>query len=293
MVTEENFEYFYLTEYESVQAMIDSFVELLLEPRFHGFICYAHNFSKFDGPIVLGHLSANKDITLKPIYSGNKLYELVIRKGARRVKLRDSLNLAAGSLASLAKSFNVPTKKGEFPHEFSSPETLNYKGVSPCGLIEDWCFKSELLSYLRADVDALYEVMIELIQKLGKELNHDITQHLTASSVALGVFRSKFMDCKKIPLIKGNCASAVRKAYRGGVVEVYKPRIGQGYYYDINSLYPSAMLGDMPVGVPRFVINPQLGGFFGFIEAKITCPAMLVPFLPTTVDGVMIIGTGT
>jgi hypothetical protein len=273
--------------------MIDEFVEFLLQPKFHGFICYAHNFSKFDGPIILGHLSANKNITLKTTYSGNKLYELVIRKKSVRVSLRDSLNLAAGSLASLAKSFNVSTKKGFFPHEFSSPETLNYQGVSPCGSIESWCFKTELLSYLRADVDALYEVMIELIQKLGAELDHDITRHLTASSVALGVFRSQFMDCKKIPLIKGNCARAVRKAYRGGVVEVYKPRIERGYYYDINSLYPSAMLSDMPVGVPRYVINPQLGNFFGFVEARITCPDMLVPFLPTTVDGVMICGTGS
>ena len=30
----------------------------------------------------------------------------------------------------------------------------------------------------------------------------------------------------------------LREAYYGGVVDVYSPLIEDGYYYDVNSLYP-------------------------------------------------------
>jgi hypothetical protein len=37
-------------------------------------------------------------------------------------------------------------------------------------------------------------------------------------------------------------------------VDVYRPHLqGGGYYYDVNSLYPTAMLQAMPVGTPNLV----------------------------------------
>lgn len=45
-----------------------------------------------------------------------------------------------------------------------------------------------------------------------------------------------------------------RAAYHGGIVDVYTPHLqGGGYYYDVNSLYPTAMLQAMPVGTPNLV----------------------------------------
>jgi hypothetical protein len=35
-----------------------------------------------------------------------------------------------------------------------------------------------------------------------------------------------------------------REAYMGAIVDVYRPVIENGYYYDVNSLYPSAMMED-------------------------------------------------
>ena len=60
-----------------------------------------------------------------------------------------------------------------------------------------------------------------------------------------------------------------RGAYLGGIVDVYRPHlIGQGYYYDVNSLYPTAMCKPIPVGAPTpTLLTPKEfkgGSFFGY-----------------------------
>jgi len=38
----------------------------------------------------------------------------------------------------------------------------------------------------------------------------------------------------------------IKQAYYGGITEVYKPYGRDLFYYDVNSLYPSVALKDMP-----------------------------------------------
>lgn len=69
----------------------------------------------------------------------------------------------------------------------------------------------------------------------------------------------------------------IRESYLGGIVDVYKPHLqGEGYYYDVNSLYPTAMSKSMPVGEPKLesltIEEFQEGFFFGFIEATVRAP---------------------
>lgn len=46
----------------------------------------------------------------------------------------------------------------------------------------------------------------------------------------------------------------LRESYLGGIVDVYTPHlIGKGYYYDVNSLYPTAMIKTMPLGPPEII----------------------------------------
>jgi hypothetical protein len=46
----------------------------------------------------------------------------------------------------------------------------------------------------------------------------------------------------------------LRQSYCGGIVDVYKFHLqGRGYYYDVNSLYPTAMCKPMPVGNPILI----------------------------------------
>jgi len=65
-------------------------------------------------------------------------------------------------------------------------------------------------------------------------------------------------------------------------VDVYRPHLkGEGFYYDVNSLYPTAMCRPMPVGIPSLVtltVQQFLeGDFFGFVEATVQAPPLDTP----------------
>lgn len=66
-------------------------------------------------------------------------------------------------------------------------------------------------------------------------------------------------------MIKGGLEAKIRSSYFGGNVEVYINKISEGYYYDMNSQYPKAMLFDMPIGDPILSLETNLNKIFGFI----------------------------
>jgi len=74
----------------------------------------------------------------------------------------------------------------------------------------------------------------------------------------------------QIKMIKGQVEKDIRSAYHGGVINVYNNQeIKNAYYYDINSQYPNAMLGDIPLGNPVFSTDKNLDNIFGFVYGKI------------------------
>lgn len=94
-------------------------------------------------------------------------------------------------------------------------------------------------------------------------------------------------------------AAFIRRGYYGGHTDVYKP-YGKGlFYYDVNSLYPYAMLKPMPGGKPVWrgkLKGCDLEQLFGFVSAKVTCPESLkVPLLPykDPKTGTLLFPTGT
>jgi DNA polymerase elongation subunit (family B) len=91
----------------------------------------------------------------------------------------------------------------------------------------------------------------------------------------------------------------IRGGYCGGIVDVYRPHLeGVGYYYDVNSLYPTAMCKTMPVGLPTLTeLAPKdflKGDFFGFLEAKVKAPVNeYIGLLPIKYKGRLICPGGT
>ena len=87
-----------------------------------------------------------------------------------------------------------------------------------------------------------------------------------------------------IRMTKGVLARNLRAAYYGGIVSVFKKFGKKLFGLDVNSLYPFAMLGDMPVGTPKFVVNPtesEFNSHLGFFYAEIECPEdVKYPTLP-------------
>lgn len=88
------------------------------------------------------------------------------------------------------------------------------------------------------------------------------------------------------------CEWKIREAYYGGRTEVFIPVAGNAYHYDVNSLYPAAMIdNDFPVGFPEYIDNKRVAGIkwqawlrdregLGFIKADVFIPTQTIPPLP-------------
>lgn len=68
----------------------------------------------------------------------------------------------------------------------------------------------------------------------------------------------------------------IKNSYYGGRTEIFKPHITNAFYYDVNSLYPSACLSPMPGLDASYVeylnISPNISDLFGFFYVRVTAP---------------------
>jgi DNA polymerase type B, organellar and viral len=238
---------------------------------------YFHNFSRFDGILLLKHLACHhKSYKLKPLMRNHRLYELAVYSGNKMLFcFRDSLNLLPGKLSDLAYNLCPGLgPKGSIP----------YDEVTQLNLVS---MKKSLLDYMKQDILLLGGVMQKAQEIYWKLYKVDIESKVTLSSLALSIFRMKYYDASNWPIHipNKNEDCFIRRAYYGGHTDTYKPYGEDLYYYDVNSLYPFVMKDfPMPGGVPIWHGNLEgkdLDSIFGFIEAYVECPKTIKkPFLP-------------
>jgi hypothetical protein len=138
------------------------------------------------------------------------------------------------------------------------------------------------------DVIALYQVIEKFSLFIFNNFRLNIIKYPTLPSLALAIYRSKFLNDYKIPLIGEKIYNDIKKGYTGGAVDVYKPYGKNIYRYDVNSLYPSVMRNyPMPVGNPVYFegdITHFVNKPFGIFEVEVTSPLNLnIPILQTRV----------
>lgn len=269
-------------------------VNLLLIKENHRHVVWAHNGGKFDTLFLLNTLvslgyadnDGIKIIRSNGCFISIKIFYVV--EGRKYwIELRDSYKLIPASLAALSKEFKVH-QKGEL--DFKTINEDNYK--------EKW---NEISTYLLSDLRSLSEVLLAFQTKLFDFVGVDPLKLLSASQIAFKTFRSRYyeFDFKtRMPITIPNydIDSFFRKAYYGGHVDVYKPHVKYGYYYDINSLYPYAMVQDIPVGDMKYEENlskRSIDELFGFFRAEIEIKESLhIPFLPVKTDAGLIFPVG-
>jgi hypothetical protein len=141
-------------------------------------ICIAHNGSGYDTRLIFEEIVKQQyPYTMEPISRGTKFMQLKVGK---KTVFKDSLLFLPSSLANLAKSFDLPMRKGIFPHLFNSVENYDYEGPLPPKSMFDlsfyaksqkdidtfntwyeersktpWVFQDELVNYCRDDVAIL------------------------------------------------------------------------------------------------------------------------------------------
>jgi hypothetical protein len=295
---------YYLTDFKSPYAMLlRAFTDLLdFNPKAK---VYIHNFSKFDYMFIIKVLFEN--FIVIPNFKDNKVISLIYKhkdNEETKIEIFDSYLILPSSLRTLASKYKVADLKGFFPYTFVNESNLDYIGITPNislfngisveeyeGLVSySWDLKAELIRYLEMDLKALYQVIVRFSEDIFNTEKIDITKLSTISSIAFKIFRANYLENSKLPIIKGNAHNDMRNAYYGGVVEVFKNEGTDLKYYDVTSLYPFAMLNDMPTGNMLFSTDSNINNYFGIVYVTVDTtglnPKYLnYPLLPHRMDG--------
>ena len=313
---------FYLSDYENSDSLLKAALKSIMIKKYNGWKLYFHNFSYFDA-VFLMKIISELSTDVKPIIRDNRIIQLIMKydnneKNKGTITFVDSYNLLPSSLDALAKNFKVENKSF-FPFAFVNDPSVsldyignvpdlkyfintkhkkdpkkylelenNYNKYKNSFPNKEWDLKKELIKYCEQDVRTLHQVISNSAKEIFNMFKLDETKFCTLPSLAFGVYRSKYLEKNEIPLIKGKIYNDIRESYLGGLVDVYKPSAKNVNAYDVNSLYPYAMLTcPMPVGQPiyfegdphNFSDDP-----FGFFYVSVTSPKDLnIPILPTRV----------
>ena len=157
------------------------------------------------------------------------------------VELICNTNFYKQSLASLGASFDAPKTVMPIEADYDSRDA----------------YVTDLLEYCYNDVEVLrkaYFFLFEFAQEIG-----GVTPSVTIAMTANRVYRNQFLPDAQIQGSLGipYISDVEREAYRGGRTDAFysgNPNT-KIYKYDVNSLYPFAMLGDIPVRYVQAVTN--------------------------------------
>jgi len=148
----------------------------------------------------------------------------------------------------LCKNLNIPGKTFSYKDEFHK-----------ISLFEKSLLLEEFKKYSLQDSNCLYECIYKLQEMYLTEYNVDITTILSTSTLSIKIFIHKFLKLN-IPILKRIDDTFIRKSYFGGATYSYQLKTNL-YYYDVNSLYPFAMLKPMPFELLRKIIFKNNSGF--------------------------------
>jgi DNA polymerase type B, organellar and viral len=271
---------FYLPDYSSISEMIYKALSILLDPKYNNHKVYVHNLSNFDGIFLMKYLVNltydNVPILIKPTLKNSKMINIDLKFGKFKISFRDSLLILLGSLKNLSIAFGVESKG-----------TFNYKSVDNLNVTElnEYALRNELIIYASLDCKILYEILIKFNELIFNRWNLNINNYPTLPSLAMGLFRSKFLNKDQVCVIKGKSFNDIKESYTGGSVDMIVAHGYNIYHYDVNSLYPYVMKNNnMPINNMKFFegdINIlKSDKVFGFFFVEIETPRNLnIPIL--------------
>lgn len=221
----------------------DTFLGECLKRKYIGCYHYAHFGGKFDFLFLLDALKSY-ELEYDIIDVNGKILEINIildKYKGKHIKFRDSFAIMPKSLKDITTSFNVAhiKKHQEFKTAYSEMSDEQ---------------KEEFKEYLEYDTKGLYEAIDHFEDII---IEHGGNLQLTIAATSLKIFKNKYLktilnslDVIKTDIGELDVEKLIREYYFGGRNEIFKRYINFGYYYDVNSLYPFAMLQKMPISAP-------------------------------------------
>lgn len=247
-------------------------------------LVYFHNLN-FDGSFVLKFLlKTNLLQTWCKNYYGIEDLEVRIRRRDNKLLFIDlcysytsteTNKIKVVTIMKFVDSYKMlPFSLEKLGHSFLNRGKLQFDH-SIVNL--DWLKSNEnrnlCMKYLKSDVYLLKEIVEKSRTLFFQECGVDVCRHITIAGLTLDTFRTKFLrseiDLYKhlgvkeellIPL-RGGASTFIREAYMGGRSEIFRPFFRKTdnndylYVYDVNSLYPSVMVTDLPIGKPTRELN--------------------------------------
>ena len=201
----------------------------------------------------------------------------IIKYKNKTISFIDSYKIINISLANASSIYNISHIKLDIDHSQFILENIH-----------KYDFKTELLTYLKNDVIGLYQILVIFLNKAYDQWG--VHNFFTVSGLALKVFLNHYLKFYLENTMKwdNDQIEGLKEGYIGGRTEIFKPFLKSGYYYDVNSLYPTVMKNyDYPIGKGIFVPGPaiNLDFFFGFIYCEIeSSPSIFIPVLPIKIE---------
>lgn len=210
--------------------------ETLLSQRFKGKIIFAHN-ALYDLSTMFGNVITELDN--KAIFNSGKF----ILAKYNGITFADSLNILPAKLSTIGDLLGMP--KGETPEKFVN----NIPGP-----LEETDFL-----YCAQDCKVIHKALEKVFTEIG-------CVRVTLASLSMAYFRRKFL--KKPIFYNSNLIYEFFDSYYGGRVECFI--LGKTYAqkFDINSMYPYAMVHTKFPDPSRIkkIENPTLEQFLYYLE---------------------------
>lgn len=233
-----------------VYKRLDAAVAFLYNISFEGnLILTAHNL-EYD----LCNLFKNRLTALDWTYFGGKLICARIRD--TKITCWDSLNHSYHmSLDKLGEMIGFPKIKSTYG--WTKGKKLTDRDIK----------------YAVRDAKIEWQYM-EGIQRLYSRIG--ARMKTTTPATALDYWRRCYLD-EALPSVSEETRSFFREGYYGGRVEIFRmgKQKGRILYLDVNSLYPSVMVGKYPD-----IADLRNGGKYGAVDATVEVPDMYIPPLP-------------
>jgi hypothetical protein len=173
-----------------------------------------------------------------------------------KLKLRDSYPLLRSSLDSIGKGMDVEIKKKTGTIEYDKILNSNWKQEMELQPVKE---------YLEADCVCLYQVLLKFRDIIKEKFQVDPLKTLTLAALSRTIYFYHYyqdeMQNETILYKFGRLLDQkFRNAYYGGRTEAFEVGTFPGcYYYDVKSMYPWAMLQDVPIGIPIYLNKEPLG----------------------------------